>query len=70
MGLDYLLANEASGYFPRRLVQHHVSRRRLRIPARSRSFTSAVYMVYPESRDEEAFEPILHGLRRAATRMI
>jgi DNA-binding transcriptional LysR family regulator len=70
MGIDYLLGNEASGYFPRRLVKHHVSRRRLRIPARSRSFTSAVYMVYPESRDEEAFEPILQGLRRAAERMI
>jgi DNA-binding transcriptional LysR family regulator len=70
MGIDYLLANEASGYFPRRLVKHHLTRRRLRIPARSRSFTSAVYMVYPESRDEEAFEPILQGLRRAAERMI
>ena len=70
MGIDYLLANEASGYFPRRLVKHHVARRRLRIPARSRSFTSAVYMVYPESRDEEAFEPILQGLRRAARRLL
>jgi DNA-binding transcriptional LysR family regulator len=69
MGLDYLLANQASGYFPRRLVQHHIGRGRLRIPARSRSFTSAVYMVYPESRDEEAFEPILQGLRRAARRL-
>ena len=55
MGIDYLLANKASGYFPRRLVKHHVTRRRLRIPARSRSFASAVYMVYPEARDEEAF---------------
>jgi DNA-binding transcriptional LysR family regulator len=70
MGIDYLLVNEASGYFPRRLVQHHVSRRRLRIPPRSRSFSSPVYMVYPESRDEEAFEPILQGLRRAARRLI
>src|SRR5262245_1138068 len=70
MGVDYLLANEASGYFPRRLAKHHIGRRRLRIPARSRSFTSAVYMVYPESRDEEAFEPILQGLRRAAERLI
>ena len=70
MGIDYLLANEASGYFPRRLVKHHVSRRRLRIPARSRSFSSAVYMVYPETRDEEAYEPILAGLRQAARRLI
>ena len=70
MGIDYLLANEASGYFPRRLVKHHVTRRRLRIPARSRSFSSAVYMVYPETRDEEAYEPILEGLRQAAGRLI
>ena len=70
LGLDFLLANEASGYFPRRLVKRHVNRRRLRIPARARSFTYPVYMVYPEARDEEAYEPILLGLRRAAERMI
>ena len=39
-GSTILLANEASGYFPRRLVKHHVSRRRLRIPARARAFSS------------------------------
>ena len=27
-------------------------------------------MVYPEARDEEAYEPILDGLRRAAERLI
>src|SRR5262249_9285963 len=65
LGLDYLLANEASGYFPRRLVSKHVRRRRLRIPARARAFTYPVYMVYPEARDEEAYEPILQGLRNS-----
>lgn len=70
MGIDYLLANEASGYFPRRLVKNHVNRRRLRIPARSRSFSSPVYMVYPEARDEEAYEPILRGLRHASKRLL
>jgi DNA-binding transcriptional LysR family regulator len=70
LGLDYLLANQASGYFPRRLVKSHVSRRRLRIPARARTFTYPVYMVYPEARDEEAYEPVLAGLRRAAERLI
>ena len=70
LGLDYLLDNEASGYFPRRLVRHHVNRRRLRVPARARAFTYPVYMVYPEARDEEAYEPILAGLRRAAERLI
>jgi molybdate transport repressor ModE-like protein len=70
LGLDFLLANEASGYFPRRLVKRHVNRRRLRIPARARAFTYPVYMVYPEARDEEAYEPILDGLRRASERLI
>lgn len=70
LGLDFLLANEASGYFPHRLVRRHVNRRRLRIPARARVFTYPVYMVYPEARDEEAYEPILDGLRRASERLI
>ena len=70
LGLDFLLSNEATGYFPRRLVKRHINRRRLRIPARARAFTYPVYMVYPEARDEEAYEPILDGLRRAAERLI
>jgi DNA-binding transcriptional LysR family regulator len=69
LGLDYLLANKGSGYFPRRLVKQHVSRRRLRIPSRARKFTCPVYLVYPEARDEEAYEPILDGLRQAAARL-
>jgi hypothetical protein len=28
-----------------------------------------VYLVYPEARDEEAYEPILDGLRQAAARL-
>lgn len=69
LGIDYLLANRASGYFPRRLVKQHLSRKRLRIPPRARKFTSPVYLVYPEARDEEAYEPILAGLRQAASRL-
>jgi LysR family transcriptional regulator, flagellar master operon regulator len=70
LGIDYVLANGASGYFPRRLVRHHLSRRRLRIPARARAFTCPVYAVYPEARDEEAYEPILDQLREVAARQI
>ena len=70
LGLDYLLANGASGYFPRRLVRHHINRRRLRTPARARAFTCPVYLVYPETRDEEAYEPILDGLREEAERQL
>lgn len=66
-GLNYLLANECSGYFPQRLVRSHVARGRLRQP-RARKFVYPVYMVYPETRNEEAYEPILASLRRQAAK--
>ncbi len=68
ISLDYLLANEASAYFPTRIVKHHLARGRLRRPKRARRFVYPVYMVYPEARDEEAYEPIIAGLRREAMR--
>ncbi len=69
MGLDYLLANECSGYFPARMVRKLINRGRVREPKRARKFVYPVYMVYPETRNEEAYEPILRGLRRAATKL-
>ena len=68
ISLDYILANECAGYFPLRMVRTHVARGRLRIPKRARKFVYPVYMVYPEARDEEAYEPIINGLRREAAR--
>ncbi|MFT3730280.1 MAG: LysR family transcriptional regulator [Hyphomicrobium sp.] len=69
MGLDYLLANECSGYFPARMVRGLISRGRVREPKRARKFVYPVYMVYPETRNEEAYEPILRGLMRAAAKL-
>ena len=66
MSLDYLLANECSGYFPARMVRGLIARGRVREPKRARKFGYPVYMVYPETRNEEAYEPILRSLRRAA----
>jgi DNA-binding transcriptional LysR family regulator len=68
ISMDYLLANEASAYFPARIVRRHLARGRLRRPKRARRFVYPVYMVYPEARDEEAYEPIIEGLRRAAAK--
>lgn len=65
-GLEYLRAHAASGYFPWRIVKRHVARGRLRLVNRARKFVYPVYMIYPETRDEEAFEPILAGLRQEA----
>ena len=68
-GVEYLLANPATGYCPLRVVRQHVARGRLRILQRARRFSYPVYMVYPEVRDEEAFAPILAALRRESTRI-
>jgi DNA-binding transcriptional LysR family regulator len=67
-GIDYLLANECSGYFPHRLVRTHIARGRLRQPSRARKFVYPVYMVYPEARNEEAYEPFLSSLKRQAAK--
>jgi DNA-binding transcriptional LysR family regulator len=68
MGLDYLLTNECSGYFPARMVRRLIAQGRVREPKRARKFVYPVYMVYPETRNEEAYEPILRGLRRSASK--
>lgn len=69
IGINYVLANECSGYFPMRMVKTHLARGRLRQPKRAQKFVYPVYMVYPEARDEDAYEPILAGLRRQAVRI-
>jgi LysR family transcriptional regulator, flagellar master operon regulator len=66
MSLDYVMANQCSAYFPQRMVRSHVARGRLRQPKRARKFIYPVYMVYPETRNEESFEPVLERLRRDA----
>lgn len=62
--IDYVLNNGLSAYFPMRLVKPYLSRGRMRQPKRARRFVYPVYMVYPETRDEEAYEPIMDMLRR------
>ena len=69
LALHYLMNNKASCYFPMRLVKTAIARGHLRLPKRVRKFVYPVYMVYPESRDEEAYEPILGGLRREAAKL-
>ncbi|MEM7778009.1 MAG: LysR family transcriptional regulator [Pseudomonadota bacterium] len=67
--LDYVLANPCSGYVPERLARHHLKAGRLRHERRARRLSYPVYMVYPETRDEDAYEPILSALRREAERL-
>jgi len=69
ISIDYLLANEASAYFPSRIVKTLLARGRLRQPKRARRFAYPVYMVYPEARDEEAYELVINRLRQAAGKL-
>ncbi len=68
-GIEYLLANPSSGYCPLRIVKPYLTRGRLRLLHRARRFNYPVYMVYPEVRDEDAYEPILAALRKEASRI-
>lgn len=69
MAVDYLLNNEGSGYLPLRLVRGHLSRGRMKLVARARRFSVPVAALYPESREEADFGPILDGLRSRVARL-
>jgi LysR family transcriptional regulator, flagellar master operon regulator len=69
LSVDYLLDKSASGYFPIRMVRPHVEAGDLKIIKRAPRFVYPVYAVFPEDRDEEAYEPILEGLQRMAAEM-
>lgn len=69
LAIDFLLANEASGYVPSRLVRKHIARGRLKLQRRARRFVYPVYMVYPDAHDAEVLQPALDSLRERAERV-
>lgn len=64
LGMNYLLENPATGYFPLRVAGPHVKNGRLQLVKRAPRFVYPAFAVYPEERDDEAFEPFLEGLRK------
>lgn len=69
LGVNYLLDKKASGYFPIRIARPYLNRKELFIVKRTPRFVYPAYAVYPEQRDEEAYQPILQGLRRIASEL-
>lgn len=69
LGVSYFLENRASGYFPIRVAQPHIDRGDLHVIRQAPRFVYPAYAVYPQDRDEEAYEPILAGLRDFARRL-
>ncbi len=66
LGINYLLDNKSSGYFPRRIAAPYLEKGELHLVKRTPRFVYPAYAVYPEQRNVEAFEPILEGLRTIA----
>jgi DNA-binding transcriptional LysR family regulator len=64
LGLEYILQNGGSGYFPVRVVQPHIEQGRLFRVEAAPSVQRPAYMVFPSSaRDTETLELALRGLR-------
>lgn len=69
IGISYLVGRRASGYFPIRLARPYIEKGELRLVKKAPRFVYPAFAVYPEDRDEEAYEPILEGLRKMAAEL-
>lgn len=66
LGLNYLLQNQGSGYFPRRVIGPYLETGVLRLVRSAPAFSYPAYAVYPSVRDEAVFGSVLEGLREIA----
>lgn len=63
LGLQHVLENSGSGYFPIRLVQSHLQSKRLFVIANAPEFSLPAYVIYALERDEDVLERALDGMR-------
>jgi LysR family transcriptional regulator, flagellar master operon regulator len=66
LGLEHVLHSGGSGYFPERLVSHHVRAGRLHRISDAPFFRQPVYVVYPTDCDRDMFDAALTVIKRAA----
>jgi DNA-binding transcriptional LysR family regulator len=64
LGLQYILANGGSGYFPRRLAQLYIADGRLKPVRNAPEFALPAYIVYPSEGRPEFLDHALEGIRR------
>ena len=67
IGLQYLLSNHGSGYFPERLVQPFIKKKQLKLVAESPVFSYPAYVVYPEGSDADSVHVAVKSLKDLAT---
>ena len=69
LGLQYILENGGSGYFPLRVVRPHIEQGRLFRVADAPVARRPAYVVYTANpRDDELLSLALNGLRQIAAR--
>lgn len=66
LSLKYLQENQASGYFPRRLVASHLEAGRLKLVTQAPAFHYPAYVVYPTDSDRQLQALILKTMRKVA----
>lgn len=64
LGLQHVLSNTGSGYFPKRIVRTHLEAKRLHIVAGAPEFSMPAYVVYPIDHDETVFGSAIAIMRR------
>jgi LysR family transcriptional regulator, flagellar master operon regulator len=67
LGLQHVLENGGSGYFPKRIVRPHLEAKRLHLLEKAPEFSMPAYVVYPLDCDRDLFSialEIMHGLAK------
>ena len=66
LGLQHILNNGGSGYFPERLVRPYLKAGTLHRVLDAPTFRLPAYVVYPTDRDTELFDPAIAAMHRVA----
>ncbi|GAB1717447.1 MAG: transcriptional regulator, LysR family [Nitrobacter sp.] len=64
LGLQHVLENGGSGYFPRRIVMPHLKTRRLNQVSGAPEFSMPAYVVYPLEGDRDLFASAIEAMRQ------
>ena len=67
LGLQHILNNGGTGYFPLRFVRKHLKTKRLHTVKNAQEFLRPSFMVYPGNNNDARFETALQGLRYVAS---
>ncbi len=67
LGLQHLMKNGGSGYFPMRIVLPHLAAKRLHLVAGAPEFSVPAYVVYPVDTEREPISSAIDIMHRLAT---